>query len=376
MSVIGSVLRRRSAVLAAGGAAVALGLAASPAPFATASTAPHASAHARHGHASYASMPAMFKQGKVTIDLVRELSEGDFFQQFLTGAQSEAKALHIHLDVSSANGSAAGQAVLLTQAIGRHPQGILLDHGQIPTLTPGVKRALANHIPTGAFDVAIAAPGFVDMEQNDREIAQLALRAMQSYLHGHGEVIYAYVAGYTALDTRNGVWEQYKKAHPGIHQVAQIGVVNSNTVTETAAATKAALEANPGVKAVFAPYDAFAQGATLGIQELGRSRTVKVFGADTSTSDIGTMTKTGSPWVASAATDAAKDGAVAVRAMALDIAHELHGTAVSMPPILLTQSALRSRHISSVSQLVKKFPALNKDDRISCVAWMKKIHAC
>jgi hypothetical protein len=33
------------------------------------------------------------------------------------------------------------------------------------------------------------------------------------------------VAGFRPLDLRNGVWESFKKANPGIQQVAQIGVV-------------------------------------------------------------------------------------------------------------------------------------------------------
>jgi simple sugar transport system substrate-binding protein len=305
-----------------------------------------------------ASVPAKFASGDVSVSLVRQLSSGDYFEQWLAGAQAEAKALNVLLDVSSGEGNNDKQALNLQQAVNQKPDAIIVDHGFADTIQPAIKKAAAAKIPLVAFDVDPGTPEAVTLDQDDHQIAAEALGALKADTGGTAQVVYVYVAGFAPLDHRNETWTQFKKDNPGIKQVAQIGVVNTSTAAAVADQAKAALQANPGVTAIFAPYDEFAKGATLAVKELGLQSKVKVYGADISTADIGVIAEPGSPWVATAATDPSNVGRVAVRAAALLVAGEQVDHALKVPPALVTQKQLRDASIANVEQLVTAVPAL------------------
>ena len=74
--------------------------------------------------------PAPFdKPGQVKIALVRYLSTGDFFQAYLAGVQSQAKALGVDLRVLDSKQDAALQADMVDQAIALGVNGIIIQHG-------------------------------------------------------------------------------------------------------------------------------------------------------------------------------------------------------------------------------------------------------
>lgn len=304
-------------------------------------------------------LPASLKKGSITIALVRQLSQGDFFEQWLAGAQAEAKALNVRLEVSSGNGNNAQQALYLQEAINEKASAIIVDHGFQQTMDPVISKAATAHIPLVAFDVDPGVASDPVLDQDDQKVAAESLSLLKTDSGGKAQVIYAYVAGYRPLDLRNETWVAFKKANPGITQVAQVGVVNADTTSETANQVKAALLAHPGVTAVFAPYDAFAQGALLAIDELGLQKKVKVYGADISTADIDAITQSGSPWVDTAATDPADVGEVAVRAaVRLALGYSVPSDLI-VPPQLITQKFLLSHKVTNMSQLVTALPALN-----------------
>jgi simple sugar transport system substrate-binding protein len=315
-----------------------------------------------------APVPAKFASGGVEISLVRQLSSGDYFEQWLAGAQAEAEALNVKLDVSSGDGNNDKQALNLEQAIGRKPDAIIVDHGFAETVQPTIKKAVSAGIPLVAYDVDPGSPDAVAISQDDHAIAEQGLGVLKADTGGSGDVIYVYVAGYAALDHRNETWTQFKKDNPGIKQVAQIGVVNNSTAAAVADQAKAALTANPGVKAIFAPYDEFAKGATLAVKELGLQDKVKVYGADVSTADIGVMTEPGSPWVATSAADASNVGRIAVRAAALLVAGQQVDHTLEVPPALITQKQLRDGGIGNIQQLVTAVPDLLTPD-VARVPW-------
>ncbi|MFF4624615.1 substrate-binding domain-containing protein [Nonomuraea jabiensis] len=315
-----------------------------------------------------AAVPAKFAAGDVSIALVRQLSSGDYFEQWLAGAQAEAKALKVKLEISSGDGNNDKQALNLEQAVTGKVDAIIVDHGFAQTVQPTIKKAVAAKIPLVAFDVDPGTTEAVALTQDDHKIAEQALSALKADTGGSGEVVYVYVAGFAPLDRRNETWEQFKKDNPGIKQVAQIGVVNSSTASAVADQAKAALQAHPGAKAIFAPYDEFAKGAALAVKELGLAGKVKIYGADVSTADIGVMTEPNSPWVATSATDPANVGRVAVRAAALLVAGEKVDSALTVPPSLITQKGLRDAGITSVEQLTRAFPGLVTPD-VARVPW-------
>ncbi|WP_214321188.1 substrate-binding domain-containing protein [Nonomuraea sediminis] len=298
----------------------------------------------------------------VRIALVRQLSSGDYFEQWLAGAQAQAKALNATLEVSSGDGNNDKQALNLEQAVTAKPDAIIVDHGFAQTVQPAIKKAVAAKVPLVAFDVDPGTPEAVAITQDDHQIAEQALGALKADTGGTGEVVYVYVAGFAPLDRRNETWTRFKQDNPGIKQVAQIGVVNSSTASAVADQAKAALQANPGVKAVFAPYDEFAKGAALAVKELGLAGKVKIYGADVSTADIGVITEPGSPWVATSATDPANVGRVAVRAAVLLASGQHTERTLAVPPTLITQKGLREAGIANIEQLTRVFPGLATPD--------------
>lgn len=298
----------------------------------------------------------------VNIALVRQLGSGDYFELWLAGATAEAERLGVNLSVYNANGDDAQQALDLEQAVNAGVDAIAVDHGFTETVQPGVTAAIDAGIPVVAFDVDAGDERAVTVEQSDHELARLVLDELVADTGGEAEVIYVYVAGFAPLDRRNEVWEDVKAANPGLSQAAQIGVVNDSTAAAVADQAKAALQANPGVTAIFAPYDEFAKGATLAVQELGLEDTVKIYGADISTADIEVLTAQNSPWVATAATDPANVGAVTIRAAYLAATGGDLPESIAVPPTLITAADLVERGVTTIGELTEAFPELSTPD--------------
>lgn len=297
-----------------------------------------------------------------SIALVRQLGSGDYFEQWLAGAQAQADELGVELSIYNADGDDAQQALDIESAINEAPDAIIVDHGFGETVQPGVTAALDADIPVVAFDVAVEGDGLITVSQSDAVLAEQVLGKLVEDTAGEAEVIYVYVAGFAPLDRRDAVWQEVQADNPGLKQVAQIGVVNESTASEVANQAKAALQANPNVTAIFAPYDEFAKGATLAIQELGLQDTVKVYGADISTADIEVITAEGSPWVATAATDPANVGAVTVRAAFLAATGGEVESALEIPPTLITRDALLEKKVKTIQDLTAAFPELKTPD--------------
>lgn len=298
----------------------------------------------------------------VNIALVRQLGSGDYFELWLAGATAEAERLGIDLSVYNANGDDAQQALDLEQAVNAGVDAIAVDHGFTETVQPGVTAAIDAGIPVVAFDVDAGDERAVTVAQSDHELAQLVLDELLADTGGEAEVIYVYVAGFAPLDRRNEIWEEVKTANPGLSQVAQIGVVNDSTAAAVADQAKAALQANPGVTAIFAPYDEFAKGATLAVQELGLEDTVRIYGADISTADIEVLTAENSPWVATAATDPTNVGAVTIRAAYLAATGGDLPESIAVPPTLITAADLVERGVTTIAELTEAFPELSTPD--------------
>jgi simple sugar transport system substrate-binding protein len=321
------------------------------------------------GTAATAEVPPEFADGSVRIALVAQLSAGDYFEQWRAGAEAQADELGITLDFLGADGDNDRHALNLQQAIDSEADAIIVDHGFPETIQPVIGAAVEAGIPLVAFDVDPGDHPVVTLSQSDEEIAGRVLDVLEQDTGGAGEVIYVYVSGFAPLDRRDAVWQQFKEDHPDISEVAQIGIVSDNTAAQVAEQAKAALQANPDVTAIFAPYDEFAKGAVQAIQELGLEDQVTVYGADISNADIAVMTAEGSPWVATSATDPSNVGAVAVRAAALLAAGEDVPQDIAVPPALITQQQLRDGNIENISQLIEAVPELNTPDLVP-IPWL------
>ena len=312
--------------------------------------------------AGIAGAPAPFDKGGVKIAVVSFLGSGDWLQAFEAGVKRQADVLGIEANISQARNDINAERELIQQAINLGVKGIIINNGQPEALKDVAQAALDAGIKVVAYDVNLDNPKIPQIEQSDADMAKLVLGEA---VKDRGETFdggVVYVAGFAPLDRRYAVWKELTKAHPGIKEVATWGVVNDTVAASVADQTKAVLRANPTISVVFTPWDEFARGVKLAIDELGVADSVKIYGIDISTSDIQAMIEPGSPWVATAATNPAVVGEASVRALAQLIAGEDPGHAVLLKPALVTQKELVDNGIKSFEDLQAKVPSFKDSD--------------
>ena len=314
--------------------------------------------------------PAPF-DGSTTprVALVRYLSTGDFFQAYLSGVEEQAEALGMELRVFDSRQDAALQADMMDQAIALGVDGIVVQHGLTESMKEPVQRALDAGIDVVAFDVNVENPEVPQIEQSDRDLARLAL---EQAVEDHGEEFragYVYVAGIAPLDRRDETWQEFKERYPGIEEVARFGTLDNPIANSVADQAAAVLRANPDISVMFAPYDEFAKGVKIAVDEAGMSGDIDIYSADISTADIAAMREPGSAWVATAATNPAVVGRVSVRALAQLMAGEDPGEQVIVPPTLITQAELEEQDITNMEELAEKLPQFARAD-VARSDWM------
>lgn len=322
------------------------------------------------GLAFAAEMPKPFdKPAEVKIALVRYLSTGDFFQAYLSGVEKQAAALGVDLRVLDSRQDAALQADMVDQAIALGVDGIIIQHGLTESMQAAAQRAVDAGIKVVAFDVNVENPKIPQIEQSDRDLARLALEQAVADNGTTWTAGYVYVPGIAPLDRRDETWKAVKAANPGIKQVAEFGTLDNPIANSVANQARSVLSANPGINVVFAPYDEFAKGVKIAVDEAGMSGQVSIYSADVSTSDIAAMRESGSAWKATAATNPAVVGEVSVRALAQLLAGEDPGRSVIVPPTLITQKMLNELDIKNMEELGAKLPAFAHAD-VAVPAWM------
>lgn len=312
--------------------------------------------------------PAPFDRGGVKIAAVSFLGAGDWLQAFEAGVKRQADALGVKLTLSQARNDNDTQRNLIQQAINLRVDGIIINNGRPEVLKDIAQKALDAGIKVVAYDVNLDNPKIPQIEQSDADMARLVLeQAVKDKGPGFtGGAVY--VAGFAPLDRRYAVWKEFMGKH-GVKEKAVWGVVNDTVPASVADQTKAVLRANPDIAVVFTPWDEFAKGVKLAIDELGVSKKVKIYGVDISTADIQLMTEPDSAWMATAATNAAVVGEVAVRAVSLAIAGQFPGRSVMLKPTLVTRDDLLKNKIATIEDLQKKFPAFQKSDAATA-AWI------
>ena len=322
------------------------------------------------GSAVAGSMPAPFDDpGKVKIALVRYLSTGDFFQAYLSGVEAQAKALGVDLRVFDSRQDAALQADMVDQAIALGVDGIIIQHGLTESMQDAAQRALDAGIKVVAFDVNVENDAIPQIEQSDRDLARLAL---EQAIKDNGEAFkagYVYVPGIAPLDRRDETWRKFKETYPGIEEVAVFGTLDNPIANSVANQARSVLQANPDIQVMFAPYDEFAKGVKIAVDEAGLNTQISIYSADISTADIAAMREPDSAWKATAATNPAVVGEVSVRSLAMLLAGEDPGHNVIIPPTLITQKMLNDLDISNMEELSAKLPQFAHAD-VAVPDWM------
>ncbi|MCF6232253.1 MAG: substrate-binding domain-containing protein [Rhodobacteraceae bacterium] len=317
-----------------------------------------------------AEMPAPFDNaGEVKIALVRYLSTGDFFQAYLSGVESQAAAIGVDLRVFDSRQDAALQADMVDQAIALGVDGIIIQHGLTEAMQDAAQRALDAGIKVVAFDVDVENPAIPQIEQSDYLLGKLALEQAIKDNGDTWDAGYVYVAGIAPLDRRDVAWQDVKAANPGIRELAMFGTLDNPIANSVANQARSVLQANPGITVVFAPYDEFAKGVKIAVDEAGMTDQVDIYSADVSTADIAAMREPGSAWVATVATNPSVVGEVSVRSLAMLLAGEDPGPNVVVPPTLITQAFLNDNGITNMEELSAKMPQFAHAD-VSVPAWI------
>ena len=322
------------------------------------------------GKAVAQDMPAPFDNASdVKMALVRYLSTGDFFQAYLSGVESQAAALGVDLRIFDSRQDAALQADMVDQAFALGVDGIIVQHGLTESMQAAVQRAVDEGIKVVAFDVNVENEAVPQVEQSDRDLARLAL---EQAVKDNGESFtagYVYVPGIAPLDRRDETWKEFKERYPGINEKAQFGTLDNPIANSNANQARSVLQANPDITVMFAPYDEFAKGVKIAVDEAGMNQDIKIYSADVSTADIAAMREADSAWVATAATNPAVVGEVSVRALSMLLAGEDPGASVIVPPTLITRDMLLENDIASMQDLSAKIPAFAHAD-VAMPAWM------
>jgi len=320
------------------------------------------------------SLPAPFdKPGSVRMTLVRYLSTGDFFESYLAGAKEQAEALGVNLQVFDSRQDAERQAEMVDQAIALGVDGIIIQHGPTDPLKGAARRAVDAGVKVVAFDVNVENDKIPQIEQSDRDLARLVL---EQVIRDNGESFkagFVYVAGIAPFDRRNETWKAFKVKYPGIQEVATFGTMDNPIAGSVAAQARLALAAHPDITVIFAPYDEFARGVKMAVDDAKLSSQIKIYSADISTPDIVAMREPGSSWAATAATNPAVVGRVSVRALAMLLAGEDPGRNIIVPPTLITQAQLRDADIKDMESLGTKLPQFYRAD-VALPAWMPLPH--
>jgi simple sugar transport system substrate-binding protein len=315
-------------------------------------------------------MPAPFDNpGDVKIALVRYLSTGDFFQSYLSGVENQAAALGVDLRVFDSRQDAALQADMVDQAIALGVDGIIIQHGLTESMKEAAQRAVDAGIKVVAFDVNVENAAIPQIEQSDYLLGKLAL---EQALVDNGATFtagYVYVPGIAPLDRRDVAWQEVKAANPGITEAAMFGTLDNPIANSVANQARSVLQANPNISVVFAPYDEFAKGVKIAVDEAGMSADVKIYSADVSTADIAAMREPGSAWAATVATNPSVVGEVSVRALALMLAGQDPGAQVVVPPTLITQAFLNEQDIKNMEDLGAKMPQFQHAD-VAVADWI------
>ncbi|MGI4857050.1 MAG: substrate-binding domain-containing protein, partial [Janthinobacterium lividum] len=305
---------------------------------------------------------APFDKGHVDVALVSLFSDGDFFQAYQAGAEKQANALGIRLRRFPGRGDSARQRDAIEQAINLGVKGLIIDHGMPDTIRDVAQKAVDAGIKVVAFDVELNNPRIPQITQSDHDLAQ---RVLAQALQDNGETFEAglvYVPGSAPLDRRFAQWQQFRKAHPGVHESARWGTVSGSVAATVADQSAAVFRSHPQISVVFAPWDEFARGVKLAVDEATPRKNVRIYSADISTPDIQAMRAANSAWVATAATNPAVVGAVSVRTLALLLAGQDPGHQITVKPTLVTRDFLVKNNIANLADLEARLPAFAHSD--------------
>jgi simple sugar transport system substrate-binding protein len=317
-------------------------------------------------------VPQVFQE-RVRIVLITEFSVGSHAGQYLEGAQSEAAALGLSLEVVDARTDRKKMAEMLENAVLSQVHGILISHGDPQLLLKGAQRAVEKQIPVVAFDCELPLEAVNKIDQNDYKIAELGLSRILQDTQGQANLVHIWVPGYAPMEKRMETYLQFMAKHPGLREVERFGKVTNNTALQTEVAMSEVLERHPkgSIDVVWATWDEFAKGAAQAIRRAGRSE-IKLYGIDLSDEDLELIQDPESPWVATVGASPAAVGRVQVRLLAYRIAGLPVPERYSLEPVLVAREMLPRDEKVSMASLHQYVPGFG-DAKDFNAPWIQEL---
>lgn len=318
--------------------------------------------------------PAPFDKGGVKVALIVYLSGGDYYQNYEAGVKRQADKLGIELRSFQGRQKPDEQREQIRQAINLGVSGIIIAGGKGEAVSDVVQEALDAGIKIAVQNITLPQKEIIVIDQDESKQLNLVLEQAVKDNGDDFKAGYIYVEGFPALDKRDVAWQAFKKSHPGVSQLAQWGAVDDTPAQTVANQTAAVFRANPDINVVLAPWDEFARGAKIAVDEAGLNDQVKIYSVDVSTSDIQAIREPNSPWVATSAISAAGTGAAALRAIALSLTGELKETNILLPPTLITRQFLLDNDVKTEEELNAKLPEFALEHAVTA-EWITKAAA-
>lgn len=281
------------------------------------------------------------------IALVMQFNLGTFSAQYINGVKEQVEKFGGEVTVFASDNDIAKMASNLDQAVNQKFDGILIDHGNKDALQAGVQKALDNGIAVVAFDAAMEMEGVTDLQQDDQKMAELTLERLAQDIGEEGNIVKVWVAGFAPMERRQIAYEAFQDKYPNIQEIASFGNA-SNPLLDTQSQMEALLKKYPEgeIDAVWTAWDEFAKGASLAIQQAGRTE-IKVYGIDMSDEDLQMIQDPENPWIASAAVDPTDIGRVQVRYLYQKFNGDETPEKVILEPVFVSVDSLPEEQIST-----------------------------
>lgn len=212
--------------------------------------------------------------GGQTVYLALSTLSNPFFVQLRDGAQREADALGLTLEVRDGRDDAVTQTNQLNNALSTGAAAVIVNPVDSNAAVPGVTALLDADIPVIAVDRGVTDVKVTSFVSSDNvQGGTLAAKALAQAIGETGDVVVLQgVAGSSASRERGRGFEEGIAAFPNIKVVGK-QTANFDRAGGLNVATNL-LQANPGVVGIFAENDEMALGA---IEALGGRVGVDVF---------------------------------------------------------------------------------------------------
>ncbi|WP_144460782.1 sugar ABC transporter substrate-binding protein [Siminovitchia fortis] len=317
-------------------------------------------------------------QGDVKVAVIRNLPSDDHTKQFLDGARSEGEGLGFKVDTFISDGDDAKFQNLVSQAIQKNYDGLVISHGKESYSYDMIKPALDKGIKVVTFDTVAVKngeklEGVTYTAQNDHKLAELSLDEVASYTKG-GEpvnVIKLWFGGLPPLDSREEIYKKYEKEGK-IKTLETIGPSNMQNVQgDIASGVSSILSKYPEgkVDVIWGSWDEMAKGGFKALKDNKRSD-IKLVSIDISNQDINMMLEEGSTWESTAAVDPYLIGVMNMRLLAKKIAGEDTPETYALEPKLIKKEDLSSE--TTMDSLAEVVEGWGESDDFN-EDWMKKL---